>query len=176
MIMDMGEYGDLPQEQNGCSDPGIVVDQQTGEIFCAAVWMLGKPGKHQWVEDGSEPGYEIGKSAQFMMVRSTDDGRTWSKPENMTRKLKKAEWISFGAVSATGNHFAGWNPGHARRRTRRKRPPVLDTHRQPRPRSHLDRRLPGDRQQRMSGRSIGRRLDHAQRPDRTARASSARCM
>ena len=93
VIMDMGEYGGLPQEQNGCSDPGIAVDRNTGEIFCAAVWMHGKPGKHQWTEDGSEPGYEIGKSAQFLMVRSADDGLTWSKPENMTRQLKKAEWI-----------------------------------------------------------------------------------
>ena len=93
VIMDMGEYGELPQEQNGCSDPGIVVDQNTGEIFCAAVWMWGKLGKHQWVDDGSEPGYEIGKSAQFLMVRSKDDGLTWTKPENMTRQLKKAEWI-----------------------------------------------------------------------------------
>lgn len=93
VIMDMGEYGGLPQEQNGCSDPGIAVDRNTGEIFCAAVWMHGKPGKHQWTEDGSEPGYEIGKSAQFLMVRSADDGLTWSKPENMTRRLKKAEWI-----------------------------------------------------------------------------------
>ena len=93
VIMDMGEFGGLPQEKNGCSDPGIVVDQQTGEIFCAAVWMWGKPGKHQWDGDGSEPGHEIGKSAQFLMVRSKDDGRTWTKPENMTRQLKKAEWI-----------------------------------------------------------------------------------
>jgi sialidase-1 len=93
VIMDMGEYGGLPQEQNGCSDPGIVVDENTGEIFCAAVWMYGKPGKHQWNADGSEPGFEIGKSAQFLMVRSKDDGLTWSKPENLTRKLKKAEWI-----------------------------------------------------------------------------------
>ena len=92
VIMDMGEYGGLPQEQNGCSDPGIVVDQKTGEIFCFAVWMNGKPGKHQWVDDGSEPGYEIGKSAQFLMVRSQDDGRTWSKPENLTRKLKQEAW------------------------------------------------------------------------------------
>jgi sialidase-1 len=90
--MDMGEYGGLPQEQNGCSDPGIVVDRSTGEIFVAAVWMWGKPGKHQWTDDGSEPGYEIGKSAQFLMVRSKDDGRTWTKPENMTRKLKKRAW------------------------------------------------------------------------------------
>ena len=93
VIMDMGEYGGLPQEQNGCSDPGIVVDEQTGEIFCGAVWMWGKTGKHQWNDDGSEPGYEIGKAAQFLMVRSNDDGLTWTKPENMTRKLKKAEWI-----------------------------------------------------------------------------------
>ncbi len=93
VIMDMGEYGGLGPEQNGVSDPGIVVDQNTGEIFCAAVWMWGKPGKHQWSEDGSEPGYEIGKSAQFMMVRSKDDGLTWTKPENLTRKLKKSEWI-----------------------------------------------------------------------------------
>ena len=92
VIMDMGEYGGLPQEQNGCSDPGIIVDQQTGEVFCFALWMNGKPGKHQWVDDGSEPGFEIGKSAQFMMVRSKDDGLTWSKPMNLTRKLKQESW------------------------------------------------------------------------------------
>src|SRR5262249_18848774 len=39
VIMDMGEHGGLPQSQNGCSDPGIIVDSQTGEIFCFAVWM-----------------------------------------------------------------------------------------------------------------------------------------
>jgi sialidase-1 len=92
VIMDMGEYGGLPQEQNGCSDPGIIVDQQTGEIFCFALWMNGKPGKHQWNDDGSEPGFEIGKSAQFMMVRSKDDGLTWTRPENLTRNLKQESW------------------------------------------------------------------------------------
>jgi sialidase-1 len=102
VIMDMGAYGGLPQEQNGCSDPGIIVDQSTGEIFCAAVWMWGKPGKHQWNEDGSEPGYEIGKTAQFLMVRSKDEGLTWTKPENMTRKLKKEEWVLFAPSPQQG--------------------------------------------------------------------------
>ncbi|MFV2069749.1 MAG: exo-alpha-sialidase, partial [Pirellulales bacterium] len=92
VIMDMGKFGGLPQEQNGCSDPGILVDRQTGEIFCFGLWMNGKPGKHQWVDDGSEPGFEIGKTAQFMMVRSRDDGQTWSEPENLTRKLKQESW------------------------------------------------------------------------------------
>lgn len=92
VIMDRGEYGGLPQEQNGCSDPGILVDRQTGEIFCFAVWMNGKPGKHQWNDDGSEPGFEIGKSAQMLVVRSQDDGQTWSQPENLTRQLKQEAW------------------------------------------------------------------------------------
>ena len=102
VIMDMGEYGGLPQEQNGCSDPGIVVDQKTGEIFCAGVWMWGNPGKHQWDKGGSSPGFEIGKTAQFLMVRSRDDGRTWTKPQNMTRKLKKREWILLAPAPQQG--------------------------------------------------------------------------
>jgi sialidase-1 len=102
VIMDMGEYGGLPPEQNGCSDPGIIVDHVSGEIFCFAVWMNGKPGKHQWNGDGSEPGFEIGKSAQFLMVRSRDDGVTWTKPENMTRRLKQESWWLFAPSPQQG--------------------------------------------------------------------------
>jgi sialidase-1 len=106
VIMDMGEYGGLPQDQNGCSDPGIIVDRQTGEIFCFAVWMNGKQGKHQWNGDGSEPGYEIGESAQFLLVRSRDDGRTWSPPENLTRQLKKEAWWLFAPSPQQGIQLA----------------------------------------------------------------------
>ncbi len=102
VIMDMGTWGGLPQEQNGCSDPGIIVDPQTGEIFCFAVWMHGKPGKHQWVDDGSESGFEIGKSAQLMMVRSKDDGLTWTAPENLTRQLKRADWWLLAPAPQSG--------------------------------------------------------------------------
>lgn len=102
VIMDMGKYGGLPEEQNGCSDPGIIVDHMTGEIFCFAVWMNGNPGKHQWTGDGSAPGYEIGKAAQMLMVSSKDDGRTWTKPVNLTRKLKRAEWWLFAPSPQQG--------------------------------------------------------------------------
>lgn len=102
VIMDMGKFGGLPEEQNGCSDPGIIVDQKTGEVFCFAVWMHGNPGKHQWRGDGSAPGYEIGKAAQILMVRSSDDGLTWSKPLNMTRTLKMAEWWLFAPAPQSG--------------------------------------------------------------------------
>lgn len=106
VIMDMGEYGGLPQEQNGCSDPGLIVDRQTGEIFCFALWMNGKPGKHQWQADGAEPGYDIAKTAQFMRVSSRDDGRTWSKPENLTRQLKQEAWWLFAPAPQQGIQLA----------------------------------------------------------------------
>ena len=101
-IMDMGEFGGLGQDQNGCSDPNILVDRKTGEILVSAVWTHGKPGTHQWRGNGSEPGHEIGKSTQFMMVRSNDDGLTWSKPENFTKKLKDPGWYLFAPAPGNG--------------------------------------------------------------------------
>lgn len=102
IIMDMGEFGGLPEEQNGCSDPGIVVDPITGNIFVFAVWTWGRPGTHQWRVGGSEPGMAIDKTAQFMMVRSDDDGRTWSRPANLTRALKQENWILFAPSPQQG--------------------------------------------------------------------------
>lgn len=105
-IMDMGEYGGLPQDQNGCSDPNILVDKATGEIIVSALWTHGKPGTHQWVGKGSEPGLEIGKTTQFMMVRSKDDGKTWSKPENWTKRLKDPKWYLFAPAPGNGINLA----------------------------------------------------------------------
>lgn len=101
-IMDMGEHGGLPEDQNGCSDPNILVDTTTGEIFVSAVWTHGKPGTHQWTGRGSEPGLDVTTSSQFMIVRSGDDGKTWSKPENWTAKLKNPAWHLFAPAPGNG--------------------------------------------------------------------------
>ena len=101
-IMDMGRHGGLPEDQNGCSDPNILVDRTTGEIIVSAVWTHGKPGTHQWKGRGSEPGLELSRSSQFMMVRSGDDGKTWSKPENQTAKLKNPAWHLFAPGPGNG--------------------------------------------------------------------------
>lgn len=101
-IMDMGEYGGKPQKENGCSDPGILVDQKTGEIFVTACWTHGKPGTHQWRGKGSEPGIGIHLSTQFMAVRSKDNGKTWSQPENWTKQLKNPAWHLFAPAPGNG--------------------------------------------------------------------------
>ncbi len=101
-IMDMGEHGGKPQDENGVSDPNILVDRETGEIFVSAVWTWGKPGTHQWRGNGSEPGFGIEKSTQFMIVSSSDDGKTWTAPENWTKRLKKEEWALFAPAPGNG--------------------------------------------------------------------------
>ena len=115
-IMDMKKFGGLPEDQNGCSDPNILVDRKTGEIFVSAVWTHGKPGTHQWVGKGSEPGHSIHKSSQFMIVRSKDDGLTWSEPENWTKEIEDPKWCLFAPGTWEWNQFDGWYTGDALRR------------------------------------------------------------
>ncbi|MFT5299870.1 MAG: sialidase-1 [Mariniblastus sp.] len=101
-IMDMGEFQGKSESENGCSDPCILVDSTTGEIFVAACWTYGKPNTHQWSGKGSEPGLDILHSTQFMVVRSTDHGKTWSQPENWTDKLKDPKWHLFAPAPGNG--------------------------------------------------------------------------
>lgn len=101
-IMDMGTFGGLAEDLNGCSDPNILVDRKTGQVIVSAVWTHGKPGTHQWRGRGSEPGLDPSQSSQFMMVKSSDDGKTWSQPENWTAKLKNPSWYLFAPAPGNG--------------------------------------------------------------------------
>jgi sialidase-1 len=107
-VLDMGEWGGLPQKYNGVSDANILVDRNTNTIFVAGLWMHGvldKEGnwieglteesdawEHQWKNKGSQPGFGVKETSQFLLTKSTDDGLTWSKPINLTRMCKKQEW------------------------------------------------------------------------------------
>lgn len=72
---------------NGVGDPCIVVDRLTGTIIVAALWSKGGRGWHD-----SGPGMSPEETGQFVLVRSTDDGLTWSEPINITSQVKKPEW------------------------------------------------------------------------------------
>ena len=91
VAMDMGEWGGLPQELNGIGDPCILVDEVTGDLLLFAAWTHGgEAGKAAWWSAGS--GFEPATTPQLMMVRSTDDGLTWSEPVNLTRQVKREAW------------------------------------------------------------------------------------
>ncbi|RLS57666.1 MAG: exo-alpha-sialidase [Planctomycetota bacterium] len=68
---------------NGVGDPAILVDQQTGTIFVAALWSL---GDRAW--NGSGPGLTPQETGQLVLTRSNDDGVTWSPPINVTSTIR----------------------------------------------------------------------------------------
>ena len=91
--MSFGEYGGLPKAQNGCGDPAILVDKQTGTIWIVAAWTHGMGWNRAWTN--SMPGMDKEHTAQLMMVKSDDDGRTWSEPINVTEQMKNPSWYFF---------------------------------------------------------------------------------
>lgn len=93
VIMDMGTYGGLPQDENGIGDPAVLVDKNTGTIWVAALWLHGKKDKRAWW--ASEQGMTPEETGQFMLVKSQDDGKTWSEPINITKQMKDPSWKLF---------------------------------------------------------------------------------
>lgn len=83
VIMDMGP----PEDQNGIGDPSVLVDRLNNTIWVAALWSHGNNG---W--NGSKPGLTPQETGQFMLVKSIDDGKTWSEPINITSQIKDPKW------------------------------------------------------------------------------------
>jgi sialidase-1 len=118
IAMDMGKWGGLPEKFNGVSDPCILVDKNSNAIYIAGLWMHGvinAEGKwlenlnnestdwnHQWKTKGSQPGFGVKETSQFMIVKSTDDGKTWSEPLNITKMGKKEEWWLWAPAPGQG--------------------------------------------------------------------------
>ena len=84
-IMDMGS--DPKFRMDGIGDPAVLVDRKTNIIWVGALWSHGNKGWH-----GSQPGLEPENTGQFILVKSEDDGKTWSAPINITKQIKDAGW------------------------------------------------------------------------------------
>lgn len=82
VIMDMGS--DPQWRYDGIGDPAVLVDQTTGTIWVAGTWSH---GNRSW--RGSGPGLSPEETGQLMLVRSDDDGMTWSTPINITSQIKR---------------------------------------------------------------------------------------
>ena len=117
VVLDMKEWGGLPQKFNGVSDASILVDDRSENIFIAGLWMHGvldergqpimpldaasNAWNHQWRNRGSQPGYDVRHTSQFLISQSTDDGLTWSAPVNITG-IKDSSWWLFAPAPGRG--------------------------------------------------------------------------
>ena len=85
-----GETGELPAAQNGVGDPSILVDTKTNTVWVVAAWTHGMGNQRAWWS--SYPGMDMNHTAQLVLSKSTDDGKTWSKPINITEQVKDPSW------------------------------------------------------------------------------------
>lgn len=90
VAMTFGETGGLPHAQNGVGDPSILVDEKTNTIWIVAAWTHGMGNGRAWWN--SMPGMTPDETAQLMLVKSEDDGKTWSEPINITSQVKDPSW------------------------------------------------------------------------------------
>lgn len=91
VIMDMGEWGGNPERLNGIGDPAVLYDHTTGTIWVAALWISGL-SENDMLWWASKPGMKPDETGQFVLVKSTDDGLTWSEPMNITEQIKVPAW------------------------------------------------------------------------------------
>lgn len=81
---------------NTCGNPCPVVDRETGAIWLLLTWNDGK-----MPEKSMKPGF--GEDSRLVFVsHSDDDGQTWSKPQNITRDVKREEWSWYATGPGNG--------------------------------------------------------------------------
>ncbi|RAV29610.1 sialidase [Sinomicrobium soli] len=118
IVLDQGAWGGLPEKFNGVSDACVLVDQNTNTIFVAGLWMHGvinsggqwveglteasEDWNHQWKNRGSQPGFGVKETSQFLITKSTDDGQTWARATNLTEMCKKESWWLWAPAPGQG--------------------------------------------------------------------------
>lgn len=71
---------------NVCGNPTPVVDEVTGVVHLLSTWNLGEDTEHQIIDGTSKD------TRRVFMIRSEDDGKSWSKAEDITKAVKKETW------------------------------------------------------------------------------------
>ncbi len=71
---------------NTCGNPAPVVDQATGVIWLLMTWNLGADKESAIVRQTSRDNRRV------YITHSSDDGVTWTKPEEITKSVKQTGW------------------------------------------------------------------------------------
>ena len=79
---------DIPDIGRGVGDPAILIDKKTNRIWVAAL-AAPKSGHPIWASAAGTT--DPSKCGQFILAYSDDEGKTWSKPINITKEVKRPD-------------------------------------------------------------------------------------
>jgi sialidase-1 len=71
---------------NPCGNPCPVHDRETGTVFLLSTWNLGSDHEREIISRKSKD------TRRVYILSSADDGKTWSKPKDITKEAKKPDW------------------------------------------------------------------------------------
>jgi sialidase-1 len=81
---------------NTSGNPCPVVDESTGVIWLLMTWNLGTDHERDIIALKSKD------TRRVFVTSSKDDGRTWAKPEEVTKSTKKDNWTWYATGPCTG--------------------------------------------------------------------------
>lgn len=81
---------------NVCGNPAPVVDEQTGQVYLLSTWNLGMDKEHQIIAGSSKD------IRRIFVMRSEDDGKSWSGAEEITADVKEENWTWYATGPCHG--------------------------------------------------------------------------
>lgn len=88
-------------EGNTCGNPSPVVDGVTGDIFLLSTWNLGTDHESDIIAQKSED------TRRVFLLKSTNDGKSWSRPKEITSDVKLPNWTWYATGPGSGIQILG---------------------------------------------------------------------
>jgi len=82
--------------ENVSGNPAPVVDVKTGTIWLLSTWNLGTDHESQIIEGKSKD------TRRIFVLKSDDDGLTWSDPHEITSSVKEPDWTWYATGPVHG--------------------------------------------------------------------------
>ena len=93
-------WGDLiiirDDSTNVCGNPSPVIDRKTGKIFLLSTWNRGDDTESEIINTTSVD------TRRVYVMNSIDEGLSWSKPIEITDKVKKPNWTWYATGPVHG--------------------------------------------------------------------------
>lgn len=82
--------------ENTCGNPAPVVDKNTGNIILLSTWNLGTDHEKDIIALKSRD------TRRVFVLKSTDDGKTWSPAREITKDAKREDWTWYATGPVNG--------------------------------------------------------------------------